>query len=197
MSPRHYLVPSVLVGILVGCTPSVTHYLILVPCCALVPGNKAIRPAGLAPSTIFVLGAPQLAVPRVPLAALRALRRGPFRSVKERNLLKRAELPTCFGDLLRDLLLDGYLNLAPSPIGASPLLVPLVATSLAPPSSWFGAILPNVSMLFTIIALDLAMPFVHENRHFYRSPSTWCQGYELWGVLTVGDNGWVEHVPHL
>ena len=41
--------------------------------------------------------------------------------VQERNSLKQAELPTCLSDLLRDLLLDGYLDLALLPIGASPL----------------------------------------------------------------------------
>ena len=165
MSPRHYLVPSVLVGILISRTPSVTHLLILVPRSALVPGNKAIRPAGPAPSAIFVLGASQLAVPRVPLAALWALRRGPFRTVKERNSLKQAELPTCLGDLLCDLLLDGYLDLAPFPIGASLLSMPLVAASLAPLSLWLDAILPDMSMLFTVVALDLVASSVHENRH--------------------------------
>ena len=78
--------------------------------------------------------------------------------VKERYLLKQAELPAHFGDLLRDLLLDGYFNLAPLPIGASPLPVPLVATSLAPPSLRLGAILLNMSMLLTIVMSLFQLP---------------------------------------
>ena len=67
-----------------------------------MPGNKAIGPAGPAPAAIFVLGAPQLAVPQVPLAALWALRRGPFWTVQEHNSPEQAELPARLGDLLRD-----------------------------------------------------------------------------------------------
>ena len=197
MSPRHYLVPSVPVGILICCIPSVAHWFILVPCSAFVPGNEAIGPAGLAPPAIFVLGALQLAVPRVPLAALRAMRRGPFRSVEECDPLKQAELPACLGDLLCDLLLNKYFNLAPLPIWASPLSMSLVTASLAPPSLRLGAILPDMSMLFAVEALDFAVPPIHEDRHLYWSSSSWYKGYGLGGVLVVGDDGCTEHAPHL
>ena len=197
MSPRHYLVPSVLVSIFIGRPPSVAHYLVFIPRSAPVPGNKAIGPASPAPSAILVLGAPQLAVPWVPLAALRALRRGPFRTVQECNSLKQAKLPACFGDLLRDLLLDGYFDLAPLPIGASPLAMPLVAASPAPPSLWFSAVLPDMSMLLAVEALDLAVPFVHENRHLYWSSASWGNGRDLWGVMTVRADRRAKYTPHL
>ena len=197
MSPRHYLVPSVLVSIFIGRPPSVAHYLVFVPRSAPVPGNKAIGPASPAPSAILVLGAPQLTVPWVPLAALRALRRGPFRTVQECNSLKQAKLPACFGDLLRDLLLDRYFDLAPLPIGASPLAMPLVAASPAPPSLWFSAVLPDMSMLLAVEALDLVVPFVHEDRHFYWSSTSWYKGYELGGMLMARDGGCTKYAPHL
>ena len=98
-------------------------------------------------------------------------------------------MPTRLCDLLYDLLLDGYLDLAPLPIRAVPLPMPLVAASLAPSPPRLGAFLPDMSMLSTIEALDLVASLVHEDWHFYRSSSSWYKGYGLWGVLTVGDGG--------
>ena len=117
--------------------------------------------------------------------------------VEERNSFEQGELPARLRDLLCDLLLDGYLDLAPLPIGAGPLSMPLVATGLAPPSLRLGAILPDMSMLLTVEALDLAAPLIHEDRHFYWSSTSWYQGYGLWGVLLVRDDWCTEHAPHL
>ena len=88
MSPRHYLVPSILVGVLISRAPPVAHVLVLVPRSAPVPGNKAIGPASPAPSAVFVLGALQLGVPWVHPAAFWALRGGPVRTIEERNMLQ-------------------------------------------------------------------------------------------------------------
>ena len=89
MLSRHYLVPSVLVSILIRRTPSVAHMFVFIPCSALMPGNKAIGPTGPAPSAVLVLRARQLAVPWFHPAALRALRRGPFGTIKERDLVQQ------------------------------------------------------------------------------------------------------------
>ena len=197
MSPRHYLIPSVLVSILIRRTPSVTHMFVFVFHNALMPGNKAIGPTGLAPSTVLVLRALQLGVPWVRPAALRALRRGPFRTVKECDLVQQAKLLARVPDLPCDLLLNEHLDLAPPPIGASSLSMSLVTTGFAPPPLWLGAILPDVSMLLTIEALDPVASLVHEDRHFYWSSTSWCKGHGLWGVMLVGDDWWVKHAPHL
>ena len=121
MSPRHYLVPLVLVSILICRTPSVTHMFVFVPRSALMPGNKAIGPTGLAPSAVLVLRALQLVVPWVHPAALRALTRGPFGMLKERDPVQQAKLLTRVPDLPRDLPLDEHLDLALLPMGQVPL----------------------------------------------------------------------------
>ena len=73
----------------------------------------------------------------------------------------------------------------------------LVATGFAPPPLWLGAILPDVPTLLTIEALDPATSLVHEDRHFYWSSASWFKGYGLWGVILVGDDGWLKHALHL
>ena len=176
MSPRHYLVPLVLFSILIRRTPSIAHMFIFIPRSALMPGNKAIGPTGPAPSAVLILRALQLAVPWVHPAALRALRRGPFGTLKECDLVQQAKLLTRVPDLPCDLLLDEHLNLAPLPIGASSPSMPLVATGFAPPPLQLGAILPDVSMLLTIEALDPAASFIHEDWHFCWSSTSWCKG---------------------
>ena len=98
MSPQHYLVPAILVSVFVSCTPSVTHVLVLIPRSAPMPGNKAVRPTGPAPTTVFVLRALQLSVPWVAPAALRAMRQGPFRTIEERNAIQQAKLLAWFPD---------------------------------------------------------------------------------------------------
>ena len=180
MSPRHYLVPSVLVSILVRCTPSIAHVFVFVPCGAFMPGNKAVGPTGPAPSAVLVLGALQLIVPRVCPAALWALRRGPFRTLKERDSIQQTKLFTWIPDLPCDLRLDKHLDLASSPIGASPPTMSLVATGLAPTPLRLSAILPDVSMLPTIEALDPAASLVHEDWHFCWSSMSWCKGHGFW-----------------
>ena len=197
MSPRHYLVPSVLVGILICHTPSVAHVFVFVPCSALVPGNKAVGPTGPAPSAVLILGALQLGVPWVHPAALQALRRGPFGTLKERNSVQQAKLLAWVPDLPCDLPRGKYLDLAPLPKGASSPLMSLLAAGLAPLPLRLGAVLPDVSMLLTIEALDLAVFLTHEDRHFCWSSMLWCKGHGLWGVRLVGDDGWVKHAPHL
>ena len=117
--------------------------------------------------------------------------------VQERDSLKQAKLPAGLGNLLRDLLLDGYFDLAPLPIGACPLAMPLVAASPAPPSLWFSAVLPDVSMLFAVEALDLAVPLVHEDRHLYWSSMSWGYGRDFWGVVAVGTDRRAKYAPHL
>ena len=89
-----------------------------------------------------------------------------MRTIEERNALQQVHLIAWVLDLLRDLLRDEYLDLAPLPEGASSLLVPLVAASFAPPPLWLGAILPDMSMLLTVEALNLVASFVHEDWHF-------------------------------
>ena len=197
MSPRHYLVPLVLVSILICRTPSVTHVFVFVPCSALMPGNKAIGPTGPAPSAVLVLRALQLTVPWVCPAALRALRRGPFRTLKEHDPVQQTELLVQIPDLPCDFLLDKHLDLAPFPIGASSPSMSLVAAGFAPPPLQLGTILPDVSMLLTIEALDPAASLVHEDQHFYWSSTSWCKGRGFWGIVSVGDDWWVKHALHL
>ena len=103
----------------------------------------------------------------------------------------------CFLDLLRDFPHDEYFDFAPLPIGATSLPVPLVAASFAPPPLWLGAILPDMSVLLTIEALDLAAFLTHEDRHFYWSSGSWYEGHGVGGVVSVGDDGWGKHVLHL
>ena len=150
MSPRHYLVPLVLVSILIRCTPSVTHVFVFIPHSALMPGNKALGPASPAPSAVLVLRALQLVVPWVHPAALRALRRGPFGTLKECDPVQQTKLLARVPDLPCDLPLDKHLNLALLPIGASSPSMSLFATGFAPLPLRLSAILPDVSMLLTI-----------------------------------------------
>ena len=174
MSPRHYLVPLVLLGIFVRHSPSIAHVFVFIPRSALMPGNKAIGPTGPAPSAVFVLRALQLCVPWVHPAALRALRGGPVRTIKERNTLQQTHLRAWVLDLLHYFPCDKYLDLAPLPEGTSSLPMPLVAASFAPPPLRLGAILPDVSMLLTIEALDLTASLIHEDQHLCWSSSSWC-----------------------
>ena len=117
--------------------------------------------------------------------------------IKERNALQQAQLLAWFPDLLCDFPHNEHLNLAPFPKGTSSLPVPLVAASFAPPPLRLGAILPDVSMLLTVEALDLAAHLVHEDRHLCWSSTSWCQGHGLGGILSIRDDGWGEHAPHL
>ena len=136
-------------------------------------------------------------MPWVPFAALRALWRGPFWTVQEHNSLKQAELPARFGDLLCNLLFDEHLNLAPFPVGASPFTMSPITASLASSPLRLGAILPNVSMLLTIEALNLAASLIHEDRHFCWSSTSWFEGYEVGGIVAVRDDGCTEYALHL
>ena len=162
-----------------------------------MPGNKAIGPTGPAPSAVFVLRAFQLGMSWVRPATLRALRRGPVRMIEEHNALQQAHLIAWVLNLLRDFLRDEYLDLSPLPEGTSSLLVPLVATSFAPPPLQLGAIFPDVSMLLTVEALDFTVFLTHEDRHFYWSSASWSKGHGVGGVVSVGDDGWIKHAPHL
>ena len=197
MSPRHYLVPSVLLGILVRHSPSIAHVFVFVPCGALMPGDEAVRPAGPAPSTVFVLRTLQFSVSQVRPAALRALRRGPVRTIEERNALQQAHLIAWVLDLLCDFLRDEHLDLAPLPEGTSSISVPLVAADPTPPPLRLGAVLPDMSVLLTIEALDLVAFLAHEDRHFYRSSNSWYERRGLGGIVSVRDDGCGKHAPHL
>ena len=76
-------------------------------------------------------------------------------------------------------------------------MMPLVATGLAPMPLRLGALLFLVSVLSAVEASDLARISFHEDQHFCRSSMSWCEGQGLWGVVSVRDDGWVKHAPHL